>query len=221
MDRIFNEIDNSTSKIKYIFYITPIILIFILTKFNIKLNVLVALLISGIAILYINYKNQSDENNVKEIYKIKQNLIRPKSEIINKYDQYVDFLFSIQDFYAYNPPAYENLIENLEVFLELYEESLIANELAGLNYGLADKRQSRILNNLHSIIYNLPVNKLLTDKLNASIIKLDDMLEEMLNEMININKNYIDVNGYTRESVVVNNGPKESNYYEKDTFNMY
>lgn len=221
MDQIFNGIENSSPKIKYIYFIIPLVTLFLFTKFDIKLNVLVALLIAALVIIYVNYQNQLEQTKIENIYNIKQESIRPKSVIINKYNEYVDLLFSIQDIYAYNPPAYENLIENLEIFLELYEEAKIANELAGLNYGLADVRQSRILNNLHSIIYNIPTNRILIDKLNRAVAKLDDMTDLMLNEMITINKNHIESNGYTRDSVVIVQGPKESNYYEKDSFNLY
>ena len=220
MGSVFGEIENSSINIKYIFIVVPIILIFLFTKVNVKLNILVALLFSILIILYINYKNQKEQKDIEDIYSIKKESLKPQSATINKYNDFVDFLFSIQDLYAYNPPAYEYVIENLEVFLQLYDDAKIAHELAGLNYGLADRRRQLALNNLHSIIYTLPTSSILIAKLNTAIFKLDDMLEKMLHDLYIINKNYIDKNGYTSGSIVTQQGPIPENYYEKEPFSF-
>jgi hypothetical protein len=223
MDNLFYEIENSSTNIKYLFIIIPIILLFFFMKVNIKLNIMFSFIFATIIILYINYKNQKEQKDINKIYNLKKEYLRPKSTLINEYDSFVDFLFSIQDLYAYNPPAYESMVGHIESFLELYEESKIAHELAGINYGLADTKKRDAINNLHSIIYKLPGNHILVDKLNRAIEKLDDLSGDLLEEIYDINKLYILKNGYNRSSIIINKGPKPDNYYQNEayTFELY
>ena len=217
MDNIFNEIEESDINTKYLFFVIPIVCIFIFSKINVRLNLLLAIIISVILILYITHTNQKNRNEIEKIYNIKKDSLRPKSNIINKYDIIVDFLFSIQDMYAYNPPAFEYMTEHIEEFIELYEDGKIDTSIAGINYKLADRRRQLALNNLRSIIYMAPANKAIVDKIDESAMKLDDILEKMLYELYVINNKSLIKNGYDINSVIITTGPKPDNYYDKES----
>lgn len=212
----FAEIENSSNTIKYIFLVIIIIFIFFFLKLKIELNIIFGTMLAILLILYINHVNQQETIYQDKLDNFKRDAIIPKSDIISKNITLVNFLYSIQDFYVYNQPAYEEMIEHIEIFLQHYEHAKIANELAGKMYGLALSRKKHSLNNLHSIIYNLPSNKIITKKLNDALQNLDDILSQILEEIRVINKEYIILNGYNSSSVIINTGPKEANFYEKD-----
>lgn len=220
---LFKDIENSSQKQKFIFMICPLILIFLFIKLDIKLNIIFWLVISVFFIIYYNYHNQKDITDQQELYDIKHNAIRPKSEIIKKYDILVDFLFYIQDFYASNPPAYEEMITNIEIFIQLYEEAKELPELSGNYYKLAMDRKKLAVNNLHSIIYLLPTNKILTKKLNESVENLNNILSLMLEELYVQNLEFVAKHGYNNRTVIINKGPKESNHFDKELkeFDLY
>jgi hypothetical protein len=201
--------------------ITPIILLFLLLKVDVRLNGLLALLIAGLVILYINHRNQKHIRYVDDIYKMKKASLQPKSEIIEKYDDIVDYLFSVQDLYGYNPQAFEAMVDNISAFLQLYEDAITAHELAGINYGLAEAKRSEAANNMHSIIYQLPDDPKLTAKLEESIATLKSLLSEKTYELYTINRDFLIMNGYNTSSVVISIGPKPRNQFEHEYFDLY
>ena len=184
------------------------------------------LLLLILFILYLNTKNQFEKQKVKNIYDKKRSLIRPKSRKLssNEYPEMIDFIFSIQDMYKYNVPAYQEMIEHIDNFYELYEQSKITHSLSGLNYGIAEDKRREAVNALHSLIYNVPTNHIVMNKLENAVNKLFNLLGERLDEIYTLNKNYILLNGYSVDTVVVNRGPNPINFYSDEqhyTYDIY
>jgi hypothetical protein len=217
-DNFYKNIDLSDKYTLFKYIVIFIILIWISSFISIGLNVILMLIIGVLIVFYMDYTKQDELKENKKIMDNKFDNIRPYSEIIGKYDDIINFLFSIQDMYIYNPPAYEEIVDNIDEFLKIYEESKMFNEKSGTNYVVADAKKTHAINSLHSLIYNLPSNKFYMDKLDRSINTLDKLLTNYLNDIYNMNKSYTKSYGYTNRSVIINKGPKEINYYGDEPF---
>lgn len=219
-NNIFLQIEKSDSKTLFFYGIVIIILLSIFQYLSIGTNILIAFFLAILIIVYFNSKNQYTEKSNKEIYDNKVDLIKPKPKRIQNYPKLVDFIFSIQDFYLYNIPAYEQMIDSIDNILELYEETKINYSVAGINYNLIDSERKEAVNNLHSIIYNIPSNTFMLNKLNSTIDELNNLLYEILDEIYTYYKLYIYNNGYNRGTIEIIRGPKPENFYNNEPYSF-
>lgn len=223
LDIIFRNLENTdnTTLFKYIFIITIFLAIF--QRLLVGLNIVFGIILAVFLILYFNSKKQYNDSEYNKMIEMKKDYIRPKPLKLLEYTNLVNFIYSIQDFYIYNPQSYENMIDEIDNFLLIYEEAKNLPNLAGINYGIMEKHKQYALNHLHSLIFGLPSNISVTDKLNRSIDELDNILSEYHDELYNQNKINIAQYGYNNSSILINTGPKEKNYYEdrEYTYNVY
>lgn len=221
-NNIFLQIEKSDAKTLFLYIIIIVLILAVFQYLSIGVNIILGIFFAILLILYLNSKNQFQEKNLKEIYDNKVNLIRPKPKHLQRYPKFVDFVFAIQDFYSYNVPAYENMIDFIDYVIELYEESINDNSTAGFNYGLVDNARKESVNNLHSIIFDIPSNNIIINKLNDSIDKLNELIYDILDELYSLHKLYIFNNGYNRNTVSIIKGPKPENFYnEENNFDIF
>lgn len=214
---IDNYIEEDDRKIIFIYFVILIIILFIIQKVNVNLNTLLGIFLFFIILYIIRYNRKKE----KHILELKKDFIKPKPRKINDYEDILNFVFSIQDLYVYNVPVYEDMIDNIDSLLEIYEQSKISNELAGVNYDLARERKKDAVNSLHSIIHIIPNSKVLIDKLNKAIKILDNILQNYIDEIYTINKNYIKIYGRTNKSKEIIIGPIESNFFNDDKYDVF
>lgn len=219
-NNFFLQLENTDNKKLFFYAVIIIILLAFFQYLNIGLNIIFAVFIGLIVILYLNSKNQYEQKVSKNTFDNKTELIRPSPKKIQSYPQFVDFIFSIQDMYIYNVPAYEEMIDSLDDILELYEESIKDLSTAGRNYNLIDNERKEAVNSLHSIIFNLPSSKEYIEKLNEAIEKLNELIYQIMEELYSLNKLYIFNNGFDRNTVIISKGPKPENFYDKEPFNF-
>lgn len=202
------------------FYVIIIIcIIYAFSTINITLNIIFGTIIAFYVVnfLYNDYKEkQSDENNIK---KYEHELILPKPNKLHKYNDVIKFLFSIQDFYIYNPEAYDELVKSLYNFFNAYGENINNNKISGINYELMDSYKRNAINSLHSIIYKLPNNNNYTKKLNEAIETLQNILDNYLENIEKMNKEYIYNNGYNIDVKLINKGEVAYNALDYDVHN--
>ena len=215
---IINEFKNTSEEKLFWYVVILTVIIAILRYLDISLITTIGIIFGVVIILNIKSYENNEDKKIQEIYKQKKESIRPKPKNIQNYDELTDYLFSIQDLYGYNPPAYEEIVDNIDNFLEVYEESKLLPELSGTNYSIAEKRKHNALNALHSMIYKLPSSHNLVDKYVDSMRVLEGLLEKYLNEIYYINEEKIMKEGYNNSTKIINRGPKESNYYDKEIF---
>lgn len=200
-----------------------------------RCSIILALAIAAIIILYLEGKRehqeqiQEEEQLVEEqvtedIEQFKKDHIRPAPTTFEDKKDLIDFLFSIQDLYQYNPQAYEEMINSLESFFSLY--NIVCAGSSGLDYceyyyTIAESKRRNSLNSLHSIIHNLPQNAshpALTDKLNRAHQRLNTIMTEYINKLYNMCKEDLLKTGYTVFRRPINRGPKEYNIYNDEMF---
>jgi hypothetical protein len=216
----FKKID---LKIKFKYMFILIISLIIFNKIDIKTNQIFGLLIGILIIIYLrldDINNNSDDSVRQEI---KKNTIKPEINRIKKYEDILNFLFSIQDLYIYNPEAYEELVINLELFLEIYENTKIDNKFYTQYYKIAYKVKRECLNGLNSIVYNAADKIEVRNKIEDSIVVLEGILNKYTKELYEICHEKIDEYGYNMKTIPVNNHFKPANEYinEKYLYSIY
>ena len=211
---IFDNIGRMEHKYVYMYVVMLILLVVYFKHMNIGTNIVVGLAIGVIAISYHSYRTKTNTEIRAKQLDDKRNTIRPKPEHIYKYDNMVDYLYSIQDLYAYNPPAYEEMIDHLDDFIVLYEEGKTVPAYAGRNLNEMMHFKHSAINALHSIIYNTPDSKEVVNKLNAAIDQLEILIDEYMNELYEIYNEYHKSTGLRNSSVIVDiSGVQPRNFY--------
>jgi hypothetical protein len=147
--------------------------------------------------------------------KIKQDLIRPEPVIAKKYEDIVDFLFYIQDFYLYNPQSFEELVESIDSFLETYEQIQINNRMSNIYYKQMDEKRRRSLNILHSFVYNLVNDPNMNIKHVESINRLNKLLLSYQERSKYIHEKYNYETGLNTEYTPIHEQPYAANTYDK------
>jgi hypothetical protein len=220
---IFEEsiLDNKT----FFYYILIFIgIVYAYSTIKISLNVVFGVAVAFIIVgyLYNDYKSKQEKENKTKA--LQEGNLLPKPEIFTKYSDIIKYMFSIQDFYIYNPQAYEEVTESLSLFFRTYEEAKENKKQAGTNHGLMLTYKRNAANALHSILHNLPDTTDYTDKLNRAITTLQDILDEYLEKVEKFHNEYIFDNGYNNESKIIHKGPLPYNHFNDNkgfTYNIF
>ena len=193
---------------------------------NINIAITIVIMTTLAIIYYLYNKNiLIDEQEQEQELELEQELaqeiklenIVPNVDDIEK-DDIIDFLFSIQDMYEYNPLSYEEMIDYIRAFFTLYD--IILNSptnsvrFSDYYYQIAESNKNNAVNSLHSIIYKLPNDKALMDKHTRAHKRLETILTYYINELYDKCKDNLLKNGYNIHTRAINLGPKESNTYD-------
>lgn len=212
---------SNTTTFKYATIIV-VLLIFFRTKY-IGLNIFLALILALVVIAYIQDKNDTKILHEETEKEHKLDSIKPKPENFKGHDDIVDFVYSVQDLYDYNPLAFEEMVDNLDVMLEI--RTLLEKGVKNCEhyYQIAENKKNNALNSLHSLIFTIPTSKRLTDKLDRGHKRLETVLNKYLNYMYDICYHDTVKNGYNVERIHINLGPKAHNhYFDRDfTYQIY
>jgi len=206
----------------FIFIFIFIIVLGFVSQFNVNLAIILGFVLGYYVFNQFAKATQNHEQKKIDMLNNKIKDIRPNPEIISKYHDIVNFLFSIQDLYVYNPASYEEMVESIKSFFIVYEESIKVPELSHQNYSVAELKINNAVNSLHAIFLSSESDSDLDNKLNRSYRVLYKLLKKYLDEIeLNIKKD-IKYNGYNNRTVVLDTKLKPFNYSEssKYTFDM-
>jgi hypothetical protein len=142
---------------------------------------LILLIIIIIAIYYyFNRNNEYIKNKKMNIIKLN------KIKRIKNDNRIVNIIYNIQGYYHYNQEAFEELIKNLEIFLELYELIQIDAKYTNLLYSNMYDRMKNIINTLISFRIRLPIEY----NINEVIIDMKDILKDYMDKVYKIHEIY-------------------------------
>ena len=222
---IYTFISSFDNKILFRNIIIILIFLYFFMKLTIGLNIILALVFGIITVLYLYEKETLFTEIEKKQIQEKLNTIQPKTERIQTHGDkdLIEFLFSVQDFYRWNPQAYEEMIDNIESFLKLHESIFLEDSLCNYYFQIAVSKKQNALNAFHSIIYKLPNDKIFTDKFNRAHRRLDTILTKHINELYDQCQFVMMRDGKNVLQRQINIGPKEYNtYFDKDfTYQFY
>jgi hypothetical protein len=147
-------------------------------------------------------------------------MIKPKLNNINfdNNSDIVDFLFSIQDFYIYNPSAYEEMIDNLNAFYTLVENIFNEPQFCSYYYQIAFSKKNNAINSLQSIIFKLPTEPAFTDKLNRAHERLETILNKKMNDIYDQCQKHLIEYGRDTTTTPLLKGPQGHNVYDDEEY---
>lgn len=202
---------NAETTFKYMCIIIAMISLF-KTK-TVGLNVVVGL---AFAVLIVSYIHEKDvqSNQLKDTEKeTKVKAIKPEPKNFKDKDDIINFFFSVQDLYQYNPQAYEECVDNVRAFFKLYNTVFIGTEFCDDYFIIAKSKKNNALNCFHSLIFKLPQHAVITDKFNRAHKRLETLLTKYLNELFDKCDQNLITNGYSINKRSINLGPTEYNVY--------
>lgn len=212
----------------FMYIVIIIVLYYYFGSSHMNIGAVFGICVGICVVIFLNKRRESELQNEQHFSDIKKNIIRPpvtNTEIV-KYPDFINFLFSIQEFYSYAPPNYEDLVHSINDFLILYNESSLFPQTAADNYTIAQKKKSSALNSLHTFVFSLPpvVRQYFMDKLNRAIEKLDFILSGYLYKIFDINRVYVASNVLSTDSKLLDfldqSKPLPSNYYSESNNNV-
>lgn len=212
---VLESIDN-----RYLFLYIAIIFLALLyfRRKLIGLNIIFALGVGCIIIWYIYDKNQTTLQLEETQMEAKREAITPHLKETREFDDVVDFVFSIQDLYHYNPKAYEEMIDNIDNFFKVYNIIQIGTRRCDDYYTIADSKRSNAVNALHSMIYELPTSPELNDKHIRAHKRLETLLNKYQNELYDICQRDLLKRGRDVNRRHILTGPKPANRYSEEDF---
>lgn len=191
-----------------------IVIVYYFSKHNITIGTVVGI---GVA-LYVYYNIGQVIRNENEIYtqnkKVKLNTIRPRTEFIKDNDDVIDFLFSIQDLYYHNPQTYIEMVKSIDDFFRIYAEMHIKQYYNGAEYETLVMKKRDALNVLAYIGANLQSSKILDNKMIKALERLEDILNEKIENVRREHKEYIYKHGYNNKMNILHTGPLPKNTYD-------
>jgi len=204
---------NSDETAIYVFII--FIFVALLKSKTIGLNLLFALFLSYLVILYLIGKKQSKLDQNLDEYQLKTNYLKDNIATnnidVNGNQDLIDFLFSIQDIKQYHPSAYQEMTEAIKWIIE-YVDILKNNvKFPIYYYQIMVAKKETSLNALHSIIFTLPDDGNYINKLDKAHQKLEKILNQYLDIVYGIIKK-------DKDTEVIHtpfaNSPKANNHYD-------
>jgi len=186
------------------------------------------LLFIALLVCYIIYsRKQIDRVSTEEELKIKTELIIPRPMRIDNYPDLIDFLFSIRDFYYINPNAFYGIVQNVDNFIQLYDEIMNDRMIyCTQNAEVANGFVRNAENNLQSMIYNLDIDQNITRKFHQSLREFTLIMRQYMARIItkcNADFNEKDINNHSK--YYHEYGPHPYNYYnikdKETTFEVY
>lgn len=237
-------------KYNIIIYILLIFIIYsIINKLNIRLNeiftfllciILIYLLIKKDYTQFIQY-TQIKKNQLNFLHKLiynkdweyanQNNILKPNN---NKSYLYlnpviVDFYYNIREYSQYNISSYVNSIIHSNNVIGYEYQTKIGIDKEYLNYSMAIEEVKKALNELNSIIYNLPFTQITYVKFNNSIKILHKLLNRHIsdmsiliknkNKLTDMNISKMPNNFYDEYFTINSNDTKSDNYMS--IYNMY
>jgi len=220
---IYKEINESNKITLFTFMFIIVFFLAIFRTIPIGLNIIFGLFLAIVIIVYLNERNKTTLQLEEKQRETKLDNIKPKTKHLEDHHELIDFIFSVQDFYHSNPLAFEEMIDNITSFLELYHIIKAGIKNSDYYYQIADSKKNNAVNSFHSLIHEIPYSRDVTIKFDRAHKRLEKILNNYLNEMHDVYHHEIIELGYDHEKTKINIGPKGHNhYFDKDfTYQIY
>lgn len=215
---VFTFIDGINNKTLFWYIIIIFFFLVVFSRFSVQLNIIFGIIIAVLVIFYLQEREQISTATQEKQTETKLEYIKPEPEKFKNHPDIIDFVFSVQDFYVYNPQAYEEFIDNLDNFFSLHRDIFGGNQLQNSYYQIAESKKMNAQNAFMSLIHSLPSNKFITEKFDRAHKRLETILNKYLNELYDRCQTDILRDGFDIYKMQINTGPKEWNTYLNKPF---
>jgi len=254
MDSYDSDTFNILTRLPPYFIIIYIFIIFLIFNFisriKIRLNDILTLFISIIVIYFLirnNFKTFTDYSKLKQTqlefihklifdnefsYALKDDfIIKPSKEKTYLYTDptLIDFYYNIREYSQYNISSFVKSLIHCNNILGLCYEAKMGINRKYLNYETIVLETKNALNELNSIIYNLPSSIITFNKFKNSMLILHKLLNQHVydmgilfkstNKLDDINLYKMPDNFYDEYFFISSNDTKVKNY--QSVYNMY
>jgi hypothetical protein len=187
LENINTYLENTNSKQLFIYFIV----LLIIYKFFLTPSIIILCIF-----LYYFFKIKINKQE-----QIKNNII-PKLEHFDniKDNNIIKYLNDTQYLYNYNPNAYQDMVNAIDNFFSIYNESYTM--LSHQNYELLNKYKQEAINSLNSLIFNADGNILTNIKEETS--KLQILMTNYIDDILLLIKKDNKLNGYNNKSKIIN-----------------
>ncbi len=199
---LYNILNFEEPQIVFMYGAGLVIFLFIASKINFSLSLLISLIFYTIIVYYFytyrnqNYLYETEKNNQKF-----QN-INTNSNQLKNFPKIVDLLYFFEDFKKYNIDEYKQIVNLLTQFSNMYDSCKTDYNLIDRLYSNMLYIRIKILYKMNSFIFNTYgtqySNTIIDTKDKTKLI-----LAEMLDELVLLHKKKIYYNGYNMNSTVL------------------
>jgi len=189
--------------IQLFYYVCIIVASLLVFQFlEITITHISAIIIALIIIFYLDKKNKREQKTQMDNIYLKLNMIRPKPKYFYMDSDIILLIDDIKEYREYNLVAYSNLIYALDNFLEIVHDIRLGVKDIEDNIDVAMHQKRISIDNLQSMLFEIPVDRMLEYKLEKAIYNLDLMLQRHIDKMIHIQQNKIEMEGYNNRTKV-------------------
>jgi hypothetical protein len=215
MDNDFSALIDDITKSEMFYYIVLLVgSIFIASFLNFGINVVFCICVIALVIYYKISKKNKNELFSHQLLDTKFNTLHKKPEIFRKHKEFIEFFYSINDFYPYSPDVFDAIIDNVASMLLLYEDVKLGVRNSKQNYNVAVNMKVNALNHLHNLIYSINPNHIVLKKLHVSMQVLNKLLTKYLINIANVCNEYVDLVGLNTDNGYVYDELTPANTYE-------
>ena len=166
-----------------IFFAIVILYKVISLSFSLVIWVFIGLVVARY--FYLRQEKTSENTLVREKYRRVPTF---RTDIPNRFYAYadiIDFLYGINYYYGVNPNAYENLVDSINTFLQLYEQIMHRQMIyCKSNAEVASGFVTQARNNLLSMIYGLSPVELANKKFHTELDRFGRLMSKYLDQII-------------------------------------
>lgn len=200
---IYNILFKDNYKTVSIYILIIIIILYISSNVEYNINIIIGIIIIAFVIYNINFYTMHELQTDQEIKQDKFNSLYTRNKILKDQPKIVDILFYMLDYKKYSLLKYNNLIQQFEKFVKLYNDCLKDYTLIFDNYQILVDIKLTILVIMNSFVFSI-ISNILENKL-IKIREISELvLNEYLNDLVIINKKIIYYNGYNINTKPIN-----------------
>lgn len=213
-ESLYNFIQSLSSQDIFKYSIILILSIAFFSKYSINLGFLLGIGIALGIIIYLHQRKVVKSDSYDHLHNDKVNNIRPKPINFDDKNDVIDLVYNLQDFFYDNPQVFEEMIDNLNIFFKVYDDTMIGRHTCSQNYEIAKSKMHNAVNSLHSIIYSLDSDKDTNSKFNRATKQMYKVLSHYLDKINAKCEEHLIRNGYNvTTKLIEHNQPKPFNFY--------
>lgn len=183
-------IDNSTF-VKYLAIM--VLVIFVVTKINITLVHIFAIVCGLILLWFLNDKRITQIEDYDEQLDYRLNTLIPRPKNFDMDPDVINFFYNIKEMKDYNQQAYNSAMKYTDELLQLVKDIDIGVYWCKYNYDVAYQKYVGAMNALHSLIYDTPSATVTLDKYQKALDQLQVILRRHIDHIVKkCNKQYND-----------------------------
>lgn len=176
-------------------------------------NIVFALLLNTIIFFIYYFRIEEDKREDEEIKEI----IKPMRENIENNRNIYDIIYNLQELYYDNPQSYKHMVNEIDQFIENYNEIKLSTEVQNMGLSILKNQRSEIMNTIDSIRLTSNEEERIVNGLTEIEIELNKMIKDIYER-----QDYVIITeGYTRHTKLNDKEikVKDSNYFGTDIFN--